>query len=303
MRYDSLVMRNSPFSRRGISLDRFQALSSVATAGSIVAAGKGSPIKQSLISRQIKELETAMGVPLLDRSRMPHSLSPEGIRLDLAFREFKGNLESIIQESSSESPLISIGAGESLIQWILLPALGKSVINGSLRISFRNLTSREIVESLRSRRIDLGLLSGFEFEKDLETRQIASFGVCLVFNPSLGISSKRVDWTDLAAHQLAVLEGGGRLRDRINQVCREADTGPKIGMECTSYPQLLETCRQFDFCAIVPKIATPTAKGLGLKVATCRQFDDFTIDLKLAWNPARSAIFPPILDVVKILTN
>lgn len=45
------------FSERGLSLDRLKTLIEVARAGSIAAAARGDSARQSLYSRQIKELE------------------------------------------------------------------------------------------------------------------------------------------------------------------------------------------------------------------------------------------------------
>lgn len=44
------------FAERGLSLDRLKTLIEVAKAGSIAAAARGDSARQSLYSRQIKEL-------------------------------------------------------------------------------------------------------------------------------------------------------------------------------------------------------------------------------------------------------
>ena len=52
------------FAERGLSLDRLKTLIEVAKAGSIAAAARGDSARQSLYSRQIKELEEFFGVEL-----------------------------------------------------------------------------------------------------------------------------------------------------------------------------------------------------------------------------------------------
>ena len=54
-------------SQRGISLDRLRNFAAVAESGSIARVADGDPVRQSLISRQIGELEEFFGVELTRR--------------------------------------------------------------------------------------------------------------------------------------------------------------------------------------------------------------------------------------------
>ena len=67
MYYDYIVMFEHLFSERGLSLDRLKTLIEVARAGSIAGAARGDSARQSLYSRQIKELEEFFGVELTRR--------------------------------------------------------------------------------------------------------------------------------------------------------------------------------------------------------------------------------------------
>ena len=61
---------NTPdiFARSGISLERLRVFLQIADAGSMAEAAPGDPVRQSQFSRQLKELEEALGASLTVRS-------------------------------------------------------------------------------------------------------------------------------------------------------------------------------------------------------------------------------------------
>lgn len=69
------------FAERGLSLDRLKTLIEVAKAGSIAAAARGDSARQSLYSRQIKELEEFFGVELASRRGKVLALTGAGWEL------------------------------------------------------------------------------------------------------------------------------------------------------------------------------------------------------------------------------
>ncbi len=187
-----------------------------------MAAAKGDPNRQTLFSRQIRELETALGVSLLDRSSVPHGLTRAGVGIELLMREFTVGIEGIVEEQRGECPLVTIGAGESIIQWLLLPNL-KAEMNGShVRLKFQNLTSRGVLKALRSRRIDLGVISRRDPGSDFVVEELASYGVVAI-GREFG-RARRIRWADLGEAKLAVLEGEGRIRSRVDEFL-QSETG------------------------------------------------------------------------------
>lgn len=284
MQDEQVVMFGEFVSRKGVSLERLQTLCLVVEAGTIMSAAKGDPNRQSLFSRQIKELEQALQLELLDRSSLPHRPTPEATRLEGMTREFLAGVERLLAESAARSPIISIGAGESIIQWLLLPLLTSGAAVGH-RIRFQNLTSRETVEAIRARRVDIGVVPAEDAARDLSTIPIASYGV-VVIGPKGEFPSRRVDWGQMEGRGLVVLEGRSALRRRIDALIGSGVTGPEIQIECTSYPQVIEACASGRLIGLLPEIATPAAKKAGLEAWRVAEPVDFQIDLALMWSPA-----------------
>src|SRR6059036_1387384 len=126
------------FANSGLSLERLKTFREIVAAGGITAAAGDDSNRQSQYSRQLKELEKYFGVELLRRGRGPAELTDAGQRL----YEIIGHTLSALEEfrlTCAGQPLeLVIGAGESLIQWLLLPRLsGLAAAHPRLAVTFK----------------------------------------------------------------------------------------------------------------------------------------------------------------------
>jgi DNA-binding transcriptional LysR family regulator len=141
-----------------------QALSAVVRAGSIMVAAEHDPNRQSLISRQIGELEEALGVKLLARAAKPHRPTAVAERLAAAHGRLVRELGEAAAESGGGRQPVVVGAGELVIREVLVPWI-RTPRRRLAMVSWvmRNLTSRRIQEELALERLDAGLASGLEW--------------------------------------------------------------------------------------------------------------------------------------------
>lgn len=104
-------------------MERLGNFCSVADAGSIVGAAKGDPVRQSLISRQIRELESFFGVELVRRRGRGLELTEAGRELAAVGREnFKG-LADYAARCRGAAWTARIVASNSVITWLLKHAV------------------------------------------------------------------------------------------------------------------------------------------------------------------------------------
>ena len=109
------------FDRNGLSIERLRSFIAVAEAGSITLAALGKPSRQSLISRQMDDLEKFYGFKLTERRGRNIIFTPAGEALVVAARVALAQLADVAAVTA-EAPLdVSIGAGDSVIQWWLFP--------------------------------------------------------------------------------------------------------------------------------------------------------------------------------------
>ncbi len=89
------------FAERGLSLDRLKTLIEVGAAGSIAAAAHGDSARQSLYSRQIKELEEFFGVELTCRRGKVLTLTEAGRELARLAGESMRRLDDFLSRSAN----------------------------------------------------------------------------------------------------------------------------------------------------------------------------------------------------------
>src|SRR5271157_5483505 len=104
----------------GLSLDRLRSFCLVAQAGGVTRAAKGDPARQSLFSRQIKELEEFFGTELIRRKGRGIVLTDAGARLNLIARECFASLLDFKSQCKGRPVEVVVGTGESVIQWLLM---------------------------------------------------------------------------------------------------------------------------------------------------------------------------------------
>lgn len=278
-----------------MSLERFRTLCLVAEAGGVMKAAGDDPNRQSLYSRQLKELEQGLGLGLLDRSSSPHRLTSTGLEIEKAARAFLGELGRLLEIDAGRGPVVGIGAGESIIQWLLLPRLAPWAGRDGVVLRFHNLKARVAADRVRNRRLDLAVVGVENPPPDLRSEKLGRYGMVLVASKGL-LKRGRIRWERLAGMRLAVLEGSGRAQRRLTEL--GAGGGPTVGLECTSYPQVIEACLDGGFVGIVPKIVRTASLHPDLEIREIPELAEITTDLTMLWHPTAHENRPELRRVV-----
>ncbi|MFM2177999.1 MAG: hypothetical protein RL015_2097 [Verrucomicrobiota bacterium] len=156
---DSIVMFEHLFSKGGLSLDRLRRFMQMAQAGSIAKAAPGDTNRQSQISRQIRELEQFFGTELTRRKGKTLSLSAAGERLALLIRQQLQDLEDFRKEQMGQAKSFVIGAGASVLEWMVVPSLPDiSQLLSSATLQTEAHRSRSLADAVRDGRVDLAII-------------------------------------------------------------------------------------------------------------------------------------------------
>ena len=137
-----------------------QVFLAVAQTGSMTVAARRLHLAPSRISERVMELESELGVSLVDRSTRPATLTSAGEALLPRARTIVAEFDLIeTMFRSAHTPTTRVGMRslpaefrESLVERTIRPAVGRS------SLSLRPLASHHQVELLRSRDLELGLL-------------------------------------------------------------------------------------------------------------------------------------------------
>src|SRR6267378_5207809 len=118
------------FAESGLTLDRLKAFLEVGSAGSIVKAAKGDPVRQSQYSRQIKELEDFFRTRLIERQSKGIRFTANGKELARLSRFFLLGLSNFQRGCLAEEQTFRIGASATFIRQFLVRMLAEKSSHG-----------------------------------------------------------------------------------------------------------------------------------------------------------------------------
>ena len=278
----------------GLSLDRLHSFCLVAQAGGVTKAAKGDPARQSMYSRQIKELEEFFGTELIRRKGRGIALTEAGARLNIITRECCAALSDFKSDCGNQPVEVVIGAGESVIQWLLMPRLDKIREHlPDIRFKFLNLPTADAVKRLADGLIDFALVRKDAVGRTLQAKPIGVMGYSLFIPATLQANTGRKDGLKLLdGLPLATLEGEGSFRGELAQATKKAGVKLNIQIECSSFPLVARAVAMGNVAAILPSIATtdlPATDVVRLPVSFLKALDR---DMCLASNARLIRIRP-----------
>ena len=147
------------FSKGGLSLDRLRNFVLISEAGGLSRAADRDPARMSLFSKQIKELESFFETSLTIRQGRTIKFTEAGNRLAQLARAYLSGLEDFQQNCKNAPQTISIAAGNSVLEWLLLPQMAK--LRRALpntRFELRSSRTADSVQDLNDMSVDLALV-------------------------------------------------------------------------------------------------------------------------------------------------
>jgi LysR family hydrogen peroxide-inducible transcriptional activator len=232
-----------------MTLRELRYLVALADFGHFGRAAEACNISQPTLSTQLKKLEGTLGVVFFERTNKTLYITPIGRRIVDQARKVLADADALVELSrETAAPLagpLTLGViptlGPYLLPW-LLPLLKHAYPDLRL-ILHENLTD-DLIQRLRSHRIDAALLALPIKGEDLETRPLFDepfYFACPREHPLA--QAKTVSDVELRREKLLLLTDGHCLRDQALAVCgqREAPIENETGdFRATS----LETLRQ-----------------------------------------------------------
>ena len=288
------------FSERGLSLDRLKTLIEVARAGSIAAAARGDSARQSLYSRQIKELEEFFGVELTRRRGKVLVLTRSGWELVRRAHESLCLLDDFKSRSRNMPYRFTIGAGDSLHAWIAAPVLAEMQKRGlPWLFALQNLRNSDVPLKLQNMDVDFGIVRTSALAVEgLESRVIRSMDYAL-YVPGKGTGGTSADFPRLMGMlPLATLAGGSGFYASLKRSCMEYGIDLRVQCETQSFPFAARMLKSGAFMAILPCMAEEEL-GKGFFKVTHPALDRLARSISLAWNPRLLRVRPSAGKVIE----
>ena len=244
----------------GLSIERLKTFCLVAEEGSIVAAARDDATRQSQYSRQIKQLEEAVGDKLFLREGKKLLLTKAGRKLALVTKGYFSAVEEIRSDAANEPTLLRLGAAESVFRWILLPRLNEIMSsNPGLRFEFHTLRTNEAVEQVKEGRLDLAIVRTDAVEEPL-------FGISVGFLDFVWVVPRNLlpEKSSAGVHimeelPIALLTGDGKLAKAVMEVAAQNQIKISIKVFADNFGLIVEALQTGGLGAVIP---APAAKDL-----------------------------------------
>jgi DNA-binding transcriptional LysR family regulator len=285
-------MFESLFSQNGLSLERMRGFLEMAEAGSIAGAAPGDVVRQSLISRQIRELEEFFSAELTIRKGKTLALAPEGVRLAAIIREQFQTLEDFRSVQVNVPRVFTLCAGASTLEWMVTPFLTDLArVLGGVQLRTEMRRSRPLVEAVREGSVDLGIVRRDAIpdpsRKNCEPIVELSFHLCvpkqlLPRKTTPDRLSDTATWQDLP---FAAGRDGGQLDGAIRDAMERLGVSFRPRFECGSMLQVRSLVQQGGCAAILPNVALSGLDPNRVFSIPFRPLAGYGRTLVLHWNP------------------
>jgi len=251
---------------KGITLERLEVLRKLQEGAGVLQAAGGSKSRQGLFSRQLRELEGACGMTLVDRRNRRIQLNQKGEALVQRYEQLLEEL-GLTDTKEEREPSIRIGGGEVALVEGLIPLLGNYFDRIKMTLQFRNLRSSDAIRLFRRGELDIVLST--EAPQPLREgerhRLLLEEGYVIVTN-SKADQSKGLFLKTLLKEKLVLLEGKTPIRTFLENEAHRLHIKLKLGALCSTYGQILNLVEKGGFVGVIPSICSAVAREKGLQL-------------------------------------
>ena len=232
-----------------VSLRQLKVFLAVATTRSFSRAGTVMHLTQPAVSRWISELESELGVRLLDRTTREVELTEAGSTLAGVLDRLIDDLESALLETRTAAEQkggkVRVASVPTLSANLMPDCIADCARHHpNIKLLIRDQSQSQLLESIRTGAVDFGLAIEPRDTKDLHTETLLPDPfklVCRKNHPLAERNSAR--WTDLDQIPLVLLDHSSGSRRIIDEALAahgvEAEIAQEVGHLTTAY-QMIE---------------------------------------------------------------
>lgn len=237
---------------KGISLDRLRTFCLVVQTGSIAAAALNDPNQQSQFSRQIKDLEGVLGKKLLRKEGRTLKPTEAGFDLAALASSFFAGLDDMRGEPTDQ-PIV-IAAGESILRWVVLPAVSR-MTSSAFHWRLKSMRTLQTMEALGNGNADLGVVREDAVNDGFASQSVGAIHYVWLFPRSLLPGRTAAGVFDAKRLPFALLAGDGKLARLIIEMSTKHSLPLDILMELESFSLLVEAVKTRKLGAVIPRDA------------------------------------------------
>ncbi len=283
------------FKKRVPTLEQLHTLVKFAERGSLSAAFGSGKSAQAAATQQLGRIDQSLGIRTRKSSGAYKVPTSDAQQLAALSREFFQKLEDFKTQSERKPNSFSIGAGDSLMFYMLIPALRDAgAWRQKVELHLRNLRSREIVAGLLDGSLDIGLVRSNAVDKALlRKRRLRVEKLCrldyaffvrgeLLSACSIPLSDEAgiIDW---CVRNLSLASFWGEMSTFTAAMGRTKLDWP-AQLRCESFPQVREAVMAGDYCGILPLLAFRNGIPAGIHSFGSKLLAGASREISLVWS-------------------
>ncbi|HBV39131.1 MAG TPA: LysR family transcriptional regulator [Erwinia sp.] len=254
------------------TLRQLRVFVAVAQQKSFSQAGQMIGLSQSAVSHSVKELESEMGIRLLDRTTREVMLTEAGVqlasRLERLLEELNTTLLDVRSYGQQRSGTVRIAASQTISAHLMPQCLAASQLQfPEIKIMLRDRPQQWVLQSIRNAEVDFGIVIGPLQVDDLEGEAILEepfLLLCRLDDPLA--AEQEISWRMLNNRLLVLQDYSSGSRVLIDEALRlqqvKVDIVQEIGHPATLYPMVEAGIG----ISILPALALPLPEGRPLLV-------------------------------------
>jgi DNA-binding transcriptional LysR family regulator len=236
-----------PFCYHPFDLRQFVSFAEIARTGSFRQAAKTLHIAQPALSRQIKQLEAALGISLFDRTPRRLHLTIEGrelaARLPALFSQIDHLAKTVKAVSTGGTAQLRIGDGGAVTTEVIAPALRRLRKRWpDVSLSFVQNTSEGFFQDLLENEIDCAFPALEPKSIDLASHKLCKLAIGLVLPPGHRLADRPEIRLERLRNERWILpprEANPVLYDELISCCHQAGYTPDVIAEMTQRPRVI----------------------------------------------------------------
>jgi DNA-binding transcriptional LysR family regulator len=245
------------------SLRQLRSFVAVATSGSFSRAADTLALTQPAVSRNVTELEQALGLQLLHRTTREVELTEAG-------RLLLGNVTRVLEDldacllevqglATQRKGRVKVASSPTLSAHLLPQCIARGrQLSPDVNIQLLDRIQSDVLLSVRSGEVDFGVVIDPSEKQDLHAQAILTEPFCLVCLSSDRLARKKeVHWAELAGQPLVLLDHASGSRRLIDAALQSHGAAASVVQDVGHTTTIYSMVEQGLGLSVVPQLAIP----------------------------------------------
>ncbi|CDY76783.1 LysR family transcriptional regulator YfeR [Caballeronia glathei] len=246
-----------------VTLRQLRVFIEVARLSSFSRAGDEIGLTQSAVSRCVRELESEIGLKLIDRTTREVQLTDVGMNLVGSVSRLLTDLDEALREirdlGEQRRGRVIVAASPTVACRLMPRVIAACLAQFPLiALSLRDDVQSDVLRQVKSGEVDFGVVIGPFSSDDLHGEPVMTDSFCLVARQDHRLAREHeVSWAALAGERLVMLDYASGSRPIIDAVMREHAVSAEVVQELGHPATVFGLVEAGVGVSVLPRLALP----------------------------------------------